>query len=154
MRSNKRGPRRSRNSAQADSCADDDNDADPGPLDQRPAVGTAKPQWTESSTADRRAGVLVESRRRRGWESWYPASVAFDTHAAVKTLTDAGADEALAVAVIEVAREASTEATGDLVTRSHFDAALAQLESRLAWRLVTAGIAIAAVVVAALRFLG
>ena len=29
--------------AQADSCADDDNDdADPGPLDQRPAVGTAK----------------------------------------------------------------------------------------------------------------
>ena len=80
--------------------------------------------------------------------------MALDTHAAVKTLTDAGADEALAVAVVEVAREASTEATGELVTRSHFDTALAQLESRLAWRLVTAGIAIAAVVVAALRFLG
>ena len=80
--------------------------------------------------------------------------MAFDTHAAVKTLTDAGADEALAVAVVEVAREASTEATGELVTRAHFDTALAQLESRLAWRLVTAGIAIAAVVVAALRFLG
>ena len=80
--------------------------------------------------------------------------MALDTHAAVKTLTDAGADEALAVAVVEVAREASTEATGELVTRAHFDTALAQLESRLAWRLVMAGIAIAAVVVAVMRFLG
>ena len=61
--------------------------------------------------------------------------MAFDTHAAVKTLTDAGADEALAVAVVEIAREASTEATGELVTKGHFDTALAQLESRLAWRL-------------------
>ena len=32
------------------------------------------------------------------------------------------------MAVVEVAREASTEATGDLVTRSHFDTALALLE--------------------------
>ena len=56
--------------------------------------------------------------------------------------------------MVDVAREASTEATGELVTRAHFDTALAQLESRLAWRLVTAGVAIAAVVVAALRFLG
>ena len=55
----------------------------------------------------------------------------FDTHAAVKTLPNAGADEALAVAVVEVAGEASTEATGELVTRSHFDTALAQLESPL-----------------------
>ena len=51
--------------------------------------------------------------------------MAFDTHAAVKTLTNAGADEALAAAVVEVAREASTEATGELVTRSYFDTALA-----------------------------
>ena len=58
------------------------------------------------------------------------------------------------MAVVVVARKASTEAIGELVTRSHFDTALAQLKSRLAWRLVTAGIAIAAVVVAALRFLG
>ena len=50
--------------------------------------------------------------------------------------------------------EEARSATGELVTRPHFDTALAQLESRLAWRLVTAGIAIAAVVVAALRFLG
>ena len=34
-----------------------------------------------------------------------------DTHPAVKTLTDAGADEALAVAVVEVAREASSSGT-------------------------------------------
>ena len=32
----------------------------------------------------------------------------------------------------EVAREASTEATGELVTRAHSDTALAQLKSRLA----------------------
>ena len=52
-----------------------------------------------------------------------------DTHAAVKTLTAVGTDEA--VAVVEVAHEASTEATGELVTRLHFDTALAQLESRV-----------------------
>ncbi len=69
--------------------------------------------------------------------------MALDTHAT-------GADEARAVTVVEVARAASTEAAGELVTRAYFDTALAQLESRL----VTAGIAIAAVVVAALRFLG
>ena len=48
----------------------------------------------------------------------------------MKTPTDAGADEAFAVAVVEVAREASTEATGELVARSYFDTALAQLEFR------------------------
>ena len=61
--------------------------------------------------------------------------MAFGTHAAVKTLTDAGADEALAVAVVERSRaRRATEATGELVTRSHFDTALAHLEPRLAWR--------------------
>ena len=76
--------------------------------------------------------------------------MAFDTHAAVKALT-----EPLAVAVVDVAREASTDAPGELVTRAHFDTALAQLdESRLAWRLVTTGVAIVAVVLAALWFLG
>ena len=65
----------------------------------------------------------------------------FDTHAAVKTLTDAGASEPLAIAVVDVARQAGTEAAGELVTRADFDAgmtrlevALAKLESRLAWR--------------------
>ena len=52
-------------------------------------------------------------------------------------------------AAVEIAREANTEATGELVPRSqNFDTALAQLD----WApLVTAGIAIAAVVVAAAR---
>ena len=76
----------------------------------------------------------------RGREPWYSAGMALDTHTAVKTLRPR------ARPVREVTRE--------LVTRSHFDTAIAQLESRLAWPLVTAGIAIAAVVVAALRFLG
>ena len=51
--------------------------------------------------------------------------MAIDTHATVKTLTDAGADEVLAVAVVEVAREAGTEAAGELVTRSHLTRARA-----------------------------
>ena len=42
--------------------------------------------------------------------------MAFDMPVAVKTLTHASTDEALAVAVVDVAREASTEATGELVT--------------------------------------
>lgn len=62
-----------------------------------------------------------------GWSS--PTSTSASRRSRI---ADAGGDEALAVAVVEVAREASTEATGALVTRSHFDTALAQLESRLA----------------------
>ena len=54
--------------------------------------------------------------------------MALHTHAVVTARTDAGADEMLAVAVVDVAREASTDATGELVTRSHFDTVLAQLE--------------------------
>ena len=80
--------------------------------------------------------------------------VALDPHAAVKTLTDTGASEPLAVAVVDVAREAGTEAAGELVTRAHFDTARVQLESRLVGRLVTAAGALAAGVVAALRFVG
>ena len=55
--------------------------------------------------------------------------MALHTHAAVKTLTAGGADGMLAEAVVDVARAASTDASGELVTRSHFDTVLAQLES-------------------------
>ena len=55
--------------------------------------------------------------------------MALHTHAAVKTPTDAGDDEMLAEAVADVAREASTDATDELVTRSHFDTVFTQLES-------------------------
>ena len=87
---------------------------------------TPAPDLAGAASWSRRAprelvGWIVGSVARSSSASvGYPAGMAFDTHAAVKTLTDAGADEALAVAVVEVAREV------------HFDTALAQLESRLA----------------------
>ena len=64
--------------------------------------------------------------------------MAFDTHAAVKALTDAGASEPLAG--VDVAREASRDATGELVTRAHLRhrPRAARVPPR-AWRLVTAG---------------
>ena len=120
----------------------------------------------------------------------------FDTDAAVKTLTAAGADESLAAAVVAVAREASADVGRGLATRADVadlrtavgadvadlrttvgadvadlrtavgadvadlrtavdksrierDRDLAALEARLAWRLITAGIAIAGIAVAA-----
>ena len=88
--------------------------------------------------------------------------MAFDTHAAVKTLTGAGASEAVAVAVVDVAQSAAAERGRELVTRADLQAEIAALEARLAWRLITAGIAIAGIAVAsmvtltvaALRILG
>ena len=53
--------------------------------------------------------------------------MAFATHAAVKTLTDTGATEPLAVAVVDL-----RDATAELVTRAHFDTTLAHLFPRLA----------------------
>lgn len=76
--------------------------------------------------------------------------MAFDTHAAVKTLTGAGASEAVAVAVVDVAQAAATERGRELVTRADLQAEIAALEARLAWRLITAGIGIAGIAVAAI----
>lgn len=45
----------------------------------------------------------------------------FDTHAAVKTLTAAGAAEDLAVAVVDVARTAAGEHDRELATRADLD---------------------------------
>ena len=78
--------------------------------------------------------------------------MAFDTHAAVKTLTGAGASEAVAVAVVDVAQAAAAERGRELVTRADLQAEIAALEARLAWRLITAGIAIASTAVAAACF--
>ena len=44
--------------------------------------------------------------------------MAFDT--AVKTLTEVGASEPLAVAVVDFARQAGTDAAGELGTRADF----------------------------------
>ena len=72
--------------------------------------------------------------------------MAFDTHAAVKTLTGAGAKEELAVAVVDIARQASAEHDRELATRAD----LANLKADLTWRLVAAMAAIGAI----LRFVG
>lgn len=64
-----------------------------------------------------------------------------DTHAAVRTLTAAGADEALAVAVVDVAQNAAADRGRELSTRADLEnlreaqrADLAVLEARLTWR--------------------
>ena len=71
-----------------------------------------------------------------------------DTHAAVKTLTAAGADEVLAVAVVDVARNAAADHGRELATRADLDnlreshrADLAALEARLTWRFAGAMLA-------------
>ncbi len=87
---------------------------------------------------------------------------AFDTHAAVKVLTHAGAQPELAEAFVTVARDAGDHGDhGDSVTSDRLDAALANLRveinrdlTTLTWRIIGAGIAIAGLAVAVLRFLG
>jgi len=71
--------------------------------------------------------------------------MAFDTHAAVKALTAAGASSELAEAVVDIARDASSDQERELATKAD----LVALEARLAWRLITAGIAIACMAVGA-----
>ena len=58
--------------------------------------------------------------------------MAFDAHAAVKMSTSAGAREELAVAVVDIARQASAAHDHELATQAD----LANLD--LTWRLVTA----------------
>ena len=74
-----------------------------------------------------------------------PAMPAMDTHAAVRMLTVAGADEAHAVVVVDVAQSAAADHGCDLTTRSDLDhlreahrADPAALEAHLTWRLAGA----------------
>ena len=85
-----------------------------------------------------------------------PETRTFDTHAAVKVLTDAGAEPELAEAFVAGARDAGTH--DDTVTSDRLDAALANLRveigrdlATLTWRIIGAGIAIAGLAVAVLR---
>ena len=71
--------------------------------------------------------------------------MAFDTHAAVKALTAAGASSELAQAVVDITRDASTDHDRELATKAD----LVALEARLARRLITAGTAIAGIAAAA-----
>ena len=71
-----------------------------------------------------------------------------DTHAAVRMLTTAGADEALAVAVVDVAQNAAADHGRELTTRADLDhlrethrADLADLEARMTWRFAGAMLA-------------
>ena len=83
-------------------------------------------------------------------------SATFDTCAAVKTLREAGADEAMAEAIVNTAsaaagadREALATKTDLDALESRVDAKLAALEARLTWRLV----GIAAAIVAAVKLI-
>ena len=77
----------------------------------------------------------------------------FDTYAAVKTLREAGADEALAEAIAEGMRRAATADRGESATKADLNTAvatlrteIAQLETRLTWKaLGIAGLILAAV---------
>ena len=71
-----------------------------------------------------------------------------DTHGAVRMLTAAGADETLAVAVVDVAQNAAADQGRELSPRSDLDhlrevqrADLAALEAWLTWRFASAMLA-------------
>ena len=77
---------------------------------------------------------------------------AFDTHAAVKTLRQAGADEAMAEAIVNTASAAAGADREQLATKADLvalKADLAALEVRLTWRLV----GLAAAIVAAVKLI-
>ena len=77
---------------------------------------------------------------------------AFDTHAAVKTLREAGADEAMAEAIVNTASAAAGADREQLATKADLadlKAGLAALQVRLTWRLV----GLAAAIVAAVKLI-
>ena len=86
--------------------------------------------------------------------------MSLDTHAAVKMLTAAGAEEDLALAVVAVAQDAAADQADEQVTTAVLDARLAALRAELAglevrllkWMIGTA-VAVASVAVAVLRLL-
>ena len=79
------------------------------------------------------------------------ATVAFDTHAAVRELRAGGFDEDQAEKLVDV----FSRALGTPVTKADLEplatkSELAALEARLAWRLIGAGVAIAGIQTAAI----
>ena len=77
---------------------------------------------------------------------------AFDTHAAVKTLREAGADEAMAEAIVNTASAAAGADREQLAAKADLadlKAGLTALEVRLTWRLV----GLAAAIVAAVKLI-
>ena len=75
----------------------------------------------------------------------------FDTLAAAEAIENAGADSRLAKVIASQLRVASD--AGEPVTRAELDAALAALEARLTWRLIGAMVALAGVIIAAVKLI-
>ena len=80
-------------------------------------------------------------------------SMPFNTVAATTKLTQAGATPALATAVVDVARDASVNAAGQVVTRYHLDLALAKLSYRLTRDLTLQLLGILAITIAVMQLL-
>lgn len=70
----------------------------------------------------------------------------FDALAAASRLSKIGMDRDQAEAVAEVAQTAANSDRENLVTKTEMQAALAQLETRLTWRIVGVGGAVIAAV--------
>ena len=84
---------------------------------------------------------------------------ALDTYAAIRNLTAAGIQQAHAEAIVAIVVRSKTNTTeGDVpLLRAHLDAAAARLEAKIAakeQRTLLAGLAIAALLFASLRFSG
>lgn len=80
------------------------------------------------------------------------SSVPFDTHAAVKRLTEAGVTEAQAEALIRAITESNARA--DLVTKADLRDAISALEIRLIKFMVVQTIAIIGLTVTLIQLLG
>ncbi|MDE0407256.1 MAG: hypothetical protein OXN81_05275 [Alphaproteobacteria bacterium] len=75
----------------------------------------------------------------------------FDTLAAAEAIENAGADRKLAKVIATQLRISSD--AGEPVTRSELEAALAALEARMTWRLIGAMVALAGVIIAAVKLI-
>lgn len=80
------------------------------------------------------------------------STTTFDTHAAVRALEDAGLTSEQAEAVTEAIGTAVKSA--DVVTRDYLDARLAELETRLTWRMFAVVGGLLALVTALDRLIG
>ena len=69
-------------------------------------------------------------------------TAAFDTLATARKLKAAGIAEAHAEAIAEAQAEAARAGRSELATKVDLEAAIAGLEARLAWRLVTGAVII------------
>ena len=75
----------------------------------------------------------------------------FDTLAAAAAIENAGADSRLAKVIASQLRVAA--GAGEPVTCAKLDAALAALEAHLTWRLIGAMVALAGVIIAAVKLI-